>query len=250
MKQRFGSAMADVLLVTPGGGYAHSMTRTARTLLALLVLALIVAAGVAGWQYRRAEKAEEQFGLDAGRVLSAVFTKARELRVARLTGRVAARSSYDGWFFDAEQRTRAPFSVNYFIDLKQIGRGDYDWDRERNVMIVRIPDVLVEQPSIDMAQAQVTQNGFWMSRKAGVALQKGAAEKLANTAAARAKSDENIGKARAAAVEAVRAYVQEPLRAAEFGTVAVEVRFPWEGRRSSEQMDRSRRPEEVLGNAR
>jgi hypothetical protein len=214
-------------------------------LLAVGVLGLFAAAV---WQYRRAEKAEQQLGLDAGRVLDAVFSQARELRVARLTGVALAKSTNDGMVFHAEQETRAPFSVNYFVDLKRVGQDDYLWDSERRVMTVRIPDVIVEQPSVDLGTAQVRQRGLWVSRKAGIDLQRQASRHLATTAQARATSDENMAKARAAAVDAVTGFVRQPLAAAGFGDVAVEVRFPWDGRGSPEQMDRSRRPEDVLAN--
>jgi hypothetical protein len=222
------------------------MTRTARVFIALLAVAVVGLGVLALQQFRRAEQAEEQLGLDAGRVLSAVFTQARELRVARLTGKVLARSSHDGYLFDPEQRTRAPFAVNYFVDLKSLGQDDYDWNARRKVMTVRIPDVTIEAPSIDMSRAEVTQRGFWVSRKAGVELQRKGFVTLRGTATTRANSDENLRKARAAAVSAVTAYLREPLRAAELGDVTVEVRFRWEGRRSPEQWDRSRRPEDVL----
>ena len=70
------------------------------------------------------------------------------------------------------------------------------------------------------------------------------------TSEARATSDENMAKARAAAVTAVTGFVRQPLAAAGFGDVQVVVRFPWEGQPASEQWDRSRRPEEVLANRR
>jgi hypothetical protein len=224
------------------------MTRTARAWMALLVVAMLGLLAVAVWQYLRAQKAEQQLGLDAGRVLSAVFSQARELRVARLTGVALAKSTNDGMVFRAEQETRAPFSVNYFVDLKRVGPGDYLWDSERRVMTVRIPDVTVERASVDLSTAQVWQRGLWVSRKAGIDLQRQASRHLAVTAQARATSDENMAKARAAAVAAVAGFLRQPLAAAGFGDVAVEVRFPWDGQGSAEQMDRSRRPEDVLAN--
>ena len=109
-------------------GGVRGMTRRAGAIIALLAVALVGLVGVAVWQYMRAEKAERQLGLDAGRVLSAVFTQARELRVARLTGVALAKSSNDGTVFHTEQETRAPFAVDYFVDLRKVGQSDYAWD--------------------------------------------------------------------------------------------------------------------------
>ena len=83
-------------------------------------------------------------------------------------------------------------------------------------MTVRIPDVAVEQPSVDLGRAQVRQRGLWVSRKAGIALQRQASRVLATTATARARSDENMAKARTAAVAAVAGFVRQPLAAAGF----------------------------------
>ena len=227
---------------------AIGMSRPVRLSLAVLLAAVLALAGYAVWQHRRADQAESQLGLDASRVLTSVFADTRELRVARLTGIALAKSSNDAPLFHSEQQTRAPFAVGYFVDLRRIGPSDYSWEAERRVMTVRIPDVTVEPPNIDMAQAQMRQQGLWISRKAGADLQRQGAQRLALTAGAKAKSDENMAKARAAAVAAVTGLVRQPLAAAGIDGITVEVHFPWEGQRSDRQWDRSRRPEEVLGN--
>ncbi len=224
------------------------MTKPIRLTLGLLLAAALALAGLAVWQHRRAEQAERQLGLDASRVLSSVFTQARELRVARLTGTAIAKSASDGLLFHSEQETRAPFAVGYFVDLRRIGPSDYAWDVERKVMSIRIPDVTVESPSVDMAQAEVRQQGLWISRKTGADLQRQGSQRLALTADTKARSDENMARARTAAVAAVTALVRQPLAAAGIDGVTVAVHFPWEGVQSDRQWDRSRRLEEVLGN--
>ncbi|HEX8553775.1 MAG TPA: hypothetical protein VF695_03620, partial [Sphingomonas sp.] len=82
--------------------------------------------------------------------------------------------------------------------------------------------------------------------KAGIALNRKGATFMAQTVNAKASSDKNLNLARAAATEAVRAYVTQPLEAAGIGDVEVVVRFPWQGRQSTEQWDRTSRPDEVL----
>lgn len=224
------------------------MTARNRLPLTLVVLAAVALAGVAAWQYRRAEQAERQLGLDAARVLDAVFTQARELRVARLTGTALARSTNQGTIFRSEQETRAPFAVDYMLDLRRIGADDYRWDAERRIMTVRVPDVSVEAPAIDMAHAEVRQQGPWISSRAGIALQRQASERLALTAEQRSRSDANMAAARRAAAAAVADFIRQPLAAAGYRDVRVVVRFPWEGEPSAEQWDRSRRIDEVLAN--
>jgi hypothetical protein len=208
--------------------------------------ALLLLVGAVVWQYRRAEQAEARLGLDASRALSAVFTQAQQLRVATLTGEVLTRSERDGLVFDSEQVTRAPYRASYHVDMGQVGAGDYAWDAERRLMVVRIPDVAVEPPAIDMGRARVRQRGLWISRGAGLELQRQAAERLALAAGAKAKSPENLARARAAAAAAVTRLVAQPLAAAGLDDVKVEVRFPWQSGASNERWDASRSPAEVL----
>ena len=216
-----------------------TMTRSAQAIVGLLILLAAVLGGVAYWQYRKAQEAERQLGLDAGRVLKAVFVQANDLRVARLTGVAQAQSENQGTVFRTEQRTLAPFSVNYFTDLRKVGPADYEWDAKRRHMTVRIPDVTVEAPNIDIGKARAQVSGLWVSREAGIALAEKGSRILVVTATERARSDENMTKARAAAKIAVRDFVRQPLAAAGFGDVTVEVRYPWESGGDGEQMDRS-----------
>ena len=201
-------------------------------------------------EHSRREEAEARLGLDSARVLSAIFTQQQDLRVATLTGQVVAKSAFDGTLFHPEQITRAPYSVSYFVDLGHVGGDDYRWDAASKTMDVRIDDVVVERPSIDMTRAVVLQNGAWISRTAGVTLQRRAAEQLAARSAAISRSDQNMAKARRAAVETVSQMVRRPLAAAGFRDVGIRVRFPWEGNGSAERMDRSRSLPEVFGNRR
>lgn len=226
------------------------MSRAVSPITKFLVFVVVVLTAFGWWQYRQAEAARNQLGLDASRVLSAVFTQASELRVATLKGEVLARSRVDGWIFDPEQETRAPYTASYFVDLRKVGRNDYSWDADRQRMTVHIPDVAVEQAAVAMDKAQVKQSGTWIGRGAGRKLNTQAAEFLKVTATKTARSDENMRKARRAAEFAVASFVQQPLAAAGFNGITVDVRFPWEGEPSRERWDESKRPADVLREAR
>lgn len=214
----------------------------------VLAAATILVLGFLLYQeHRRRDAAEMQLGLDASRVLSAVFTQTRDLRVATLRGQVVARSQSDGFVFHPTQTTRAPYAVSYFVALGSIGRDRFHWSPDRKLLTVDIPDVTADAPNIDMAHAQVLQQGAWISRSAGLQLQQQAAQRLAGQAAALARSDRWMDAARGAAKAAVVATVRAPLAAADLGSVTVEARFPWEGARSGERMDRSRSLKQVYG---
>lgn len=232
-------------------GGVSEPARASRWTVPLILLLLIVIAGLAGafyWQVRRTQAAEEQAGLHASQVLAAIFTQAQDLRVATLRGTVKARSSYDGTVFDPEQITVAPYRASYFIDLAQVDRSSYRWDAERRTMEVRIPDVTVDRPAIDYAEARVRQNGVWISRRAGQAMQRQAATRMTGAVAAEARSDKRMAEARAAAVVAVQKLIRPPLAAAGFADITVTVLYPWQTGGLREDWDRSRSLEDVYAN--
>jgi hypothetical protein len=217
----------------------------------LVALLAALAALLLGYQlYRehgRREAAEMQLGLDATRVLSAVFTRTQDLRVATLSGTAVARSDSAGLLFHPVQVTKAPYTVSYALKLGAIGRDRYRWSPDRRMLTVEIPDVTVEPSNIDMARAQVLQRGVWISRRAGVEMERQAAQRLAGKADDLARSDQWMAQARAAARAAFIATVRVPLAAADLGSVTVEARFPWESAAAGEPMDRSRSLKQVYG---
>ncbi len=220
-----------------------------RFFLILLVVLAVVLAGIAYWKHREAEAARDQLGLDAGRVLNAIFSQAQDLRVATLRGNAIARSEHEGTIFKTEQITRAPFQVGYFLDLGAMNQKSYLWDSERRVMIVQIPDIKVEPSNVDLTRAQVRQEGIWISRDAGQKLQQQAARQLTSVAANEARSEQNMAAAREAARRAVQRLVQNPLAAAGYGGVDVVVLFSSENpNRLREQWDVTKSVDEVLAN--
>lgn len=225
------------------------MRRQTKIIAVLVLLALLALALFAWRERRRADDAEQRLGIDAGRVVTAVFTNARDLRVARLTGEAIARSTNDGRLFSSQQETKAPYSVSYHVDLKRVGQDDLAWDARSRTMIVRIPDVVAEAPAVDFGRAQVKQSGVWVSRRAGIELQRRGAQYLTATVQQTARSEQNMASARRAAVAAVTAYVRQPLAATGLRDVRVEVLFPWQGEPSRERWNESRPVAEVLREA-
>lgn len=223
-----------------------------RRLTAVVAVLVLVLGGYALWQKRAAARAEEQLGLAAARTLSATFERASDLRVARLTGEVlAASEGTSGYVFANRQRTRAPYAVEYYVDLGTVGPSAYRWNRRDRIMTVDLPEVTVGRPAVDMGAARVTQDGLYVSRAAGIAMQRDAAGRLSAAAGAKARNPENLLRARAAARAAVERLVAAPLAAAGQGRVRVAVRFPDERRPpnlSDDQWDVTRSLQEVLGN--
>lgn len=223
-----------------------------RKLIGVLVVLALVAAGLFAWvQHRQKERAEEQLGIDSARVLTAAFERTNALQVGKLSGEVLARSEEQGCLglCEVEQRTRAPYSVIYMVDLSKLREENLRWNAEERVMIVDAPAVVVGEPNVDLARAQVSQSGVWISRRSGQALQRRAAVTLGGAARQKANDPANVAKAQAAAREAIAANLGLSLRAAGLGDVRLVVRLPGEAKPANlkdEQWDMSRPISEVL----
>lgn len=206
-------------------------------------------------QQDRVDTAERDAGLDAARVLTEVFEQTSALQVARLSGVAIARSEADGCYglCTPTQSTRAPYEVLYTVNLKGLTPAAYRWNAERRVMTVQVPVVTPGKPNVDMSRAEVKQSGTWISRKAGVELQRKAAGYLRISTEAAAKKPEHMANAQASARSAIQALIATPLRAAGLDGVRVVVQLPGEARPANldrEQWDESRPLAEVLREAR
>lgn len=223
----------------------------AKRLIAGLVLVVLAVAGGFWWQQRRIDRAEMEAGLAASRTLSAVFERTGAIEVARLRGEAVTRVDGASGFglFANVQTTRAPYTIGYTLDLGRLTAAAYRWNGARRVMVVTVPEPTIGTPAIDLAQARTTQNGLFISRTSGVAMQQRVAANLALAVTARAQSPENRAKAREAARTAVRSLVAAPLAAAGIAGVTVTVRLPGDDRPAGlnrERWDLSRPIADVL----
>jgi hypothetical protein len=224
--------------------------------LILGALALLAVLGAILWQQRRADRAEWEAGLAASRTLSAVFERTSALQVARLSGEAITRvqgASGPGGLFRNVQVTRAPYAVDYTVDLSRLSTADYRWNPKERVMIVTVPEVTPAPPRVDMARARSLQDGIYISRGSGLAMGQRVAGNLAAAAGEKARAPDNMARAQAAARAAVQALVRAPLSAAGIGDVKVVVRLPGEARAAgveAERWDESRPLAEVLREAR
>lgn len=220
-------------------------------LIALAALALATAVGLVLLK-RRADDADRRAGIDATRVLSLAFERASALEVLHLSGTMLTRSEATGCYglCGGVQMTRAPVRIDYTVDLEHLPRSAYRWDGKRRVMFVTLPDVRAGAPNIDLASAEVQQNGAWISRSMGQAMQHQAAVNLAQKAGAIAAKPANVMKAREAARAAVERLVAAPLAAAGVDGVTVRVRFPFDASADDRGWDASRPIDEVIADPR
>jgi hypothetical protein len=224
---------------------------------ALVLLGLVVAALFAGKAaYDRYTDSYVVERTDDGRavtqVVRATFSRAATLKVGSLTGQVQATASDArlGGMLKSDRVIKAPFSVDYFLDVSKLGAGDYRFDPATRTLVVDAPDVTVGRANIDEARRT-------LSETRGVFVTRGAMDSLSQrvSAAAQASADteaakpERLALARDNARRALGQLLRPPLAAAGIGDVRVLVSFPYERRdRSREDWDRSRTPEQVLAN--
>ena len=226
-------------------------TATRLALVAVALVALVI--GVQQYRLSQARKERDRAELDAGlaasRVLSATFERAGALRAARLSGRVMSQGScVSGYLFTDQQRTVAPYSVNYMVDLSRVGRGSFRWDGKRRTLLVAVPGVTVEPPSVDMTAARSEQSGLVVSRACGLAMQNQVAGRLSAAAAERASRPDYLDRARASARVELGSLVHSSLAAAGLGDVDVRVLLETDPRTAVERWDVSRSIDDVLHN--
>ena len=224
-------------------------------IVALLVILGVIAAGLAvayrSYTERYTVETEGRDGLAVARVVRATLTDASELKVSTLRGTVQSVASDSRGFgmINSNRVMKAPFEVDYFVDLSGLGPADFRWDEASRTLLVRAPDVRIGKVNVDESRTYLDRTtGIFVTRAAMAEMQRRAsagAERVANTEAAK---PERIVAAKRNARAALSALFRMPLSVAGLGDVSVEVEFVGDARRTGERWDVSRSLQEVLTN--
>ena len=190
----------------------------------LLGLALLLGWGWQSWHAREGET----IGLEASKTLTARFEGMNALKVGTVSGDVLANSHTTAMFgmVPVVQNLRAPYSVDYFVDLSKLSPANYRWNAKARVMSIDVPDVTIAAPNVDASKAAVDQKGLYVSRSAGIVLQQQAAARARAAARATAERPVHLDQARANARSVIARFAAQPLAAAGLSDVKVAVRFP------------------------
>ncbi len=121
-----------------------------------------------------------------------------------------------------------PATVEYRVDLSQVGRERIDWNAETQQLAVRLPQLQTTRPNLDEAQARVFQDGVFITRDASRDLSQNNSRQAERKASAFAKNPEVLTLARTAAKEAVRQNLAIPLQIAGYDRATVQVTFDGE----------------------
>lgn len=128
----------------------------------------------------------------------------------------------------SRQAMIVPATVEYRVDLSQVGRERLDWNPETQRLTVRLPQLQTTRPNLDEAEARVFQDGVFITRDASRDLSQNNSEQAERKAIAFAKNPEVLALARTAAKEAVRQNLAIPLQVAGYDDATVRVTFDGE----------------------
>jgi hypothetical protein len=140
----------------------------------LVCLALALGIGVATWVgYRfytdRYAVSTDDDGVARARVVAATLYGRSDLRVSQLSGTVQGTGQTArlwGWL-PASQVVKAPFEVDYFVDLGRLRAADFEMSGDGRRIVVTVPEVTVGRPNVDLAQATLNDvRGVFVSRGA------------------------------------------------------------------------------------
>jgi type II secretory pathway pseudopilin PulG len=223
----------------------------------LLVAAIVAAFAVYSWFQHRAavRERQEQLAQTQGiaRVLSATFSRQNKLQVGQVSGALDV-TTVDAGLFEAlrsSQRATLPYSVTYTLDLSGLTLEDFRWDPATRTLTVRAPDVSPGEPNIDESRRSIQRtSGLFVTREASANLSRRAAVLATQAAARKARSPEEMAKARENGREALKRLVALPLEAADLGNINVVVRYRDEARSDTERWDVSPSIADVLRNRR
>src|SRR5215210_7483687 len=171
--------------------------------------------------------------------------------VARYVSVTSSEQQRFGGLVRSERTLVLPGDVRYELDLAKLQPNDVTWDAASNTLRVRLPEVEIAGPDVDLTAAREFGDGGVLAAITN------ADEQLDQTNRARAVADLRkqasaevpMRLARQAARQAVERSFAMPLMAAGFKDVKVVARFPTEGGDEASYMDRSTPYEEAIKEA-
>lgn len=188
-------------------------------------------------------------GRAVAQVVAARLAGASELKVSTLSGTVqSVATDVRGFgFLSSDHVIKAPFTVDYFVDVARLSPADMRWDERAHALLVTVPEVSVGRANVDESRATLVQTrGLFVTRSAANALSQRTSAVAQATAQKDAERPQRLAQARGYARAALAHFLAVPLRAAGVRVDRVEVRFPSEQTTRSERWDTSRSLAEIL----
>jgi hypothetical protein len=149
--------------------------------------------------------------------------------VARYVSVTSARQSRLG--LSTERTLILPGDVRYELDLSKLTQDDVRWDKGSGTLFVRLPDVEIAGPEVDLAHAREYGSGGLLATftNAEEGLDQANRAKAVADLRNQARGEVPMHLAREAARQAVERSFAMPLKAAGFSDAKVVAKFPQEG---------------------
>jgi hypothetical protein len=171
--------------------------------------------------------------------------------VARYVSVVSSQQERLGGFVTSERTLVLPGDVRYELDLSKLNPEDVTWDASTNTLRVRLPEIEVAGPEVDLNAAREYGEGGVLSAltDADQQLDQANRAKAISDLRKQASAEVPMRLARQAARQAVERSFAMPLLAAGFKDAKVVARFPTEGTDDPSYLDLSTPYEEAISEA-
>jgi hypothetical protein len=168
---------------------------------------------------------------------------------ARYVSVTSSKTSRFG--FSAERTLILPGDVRYELDLAKLQPGDVQWNGSTNTLSVRLPEIEIAGPDVDLNAAREYGAGGVLSALTNAEQGLDQANRSAAVADLRKQASAEVPMrlARQAARQAIERSFAMPLMAAGFKDVKVVARFPTEGAADPSYLDLSTPYEEAIKEA-
>ena len=167
-------------------------------------------------------------GAALGKVVTERFAQSGQLKVATLSGTVQGVGS-DVRFLGmlrSDRVMKAPYTVDYFVDLTKVARGDMVWEPKTKTLTVALPPIVWGRPDIQEDQMTLVRDtGLIVTRGAMQELQRQASGSAQRAAAGAAGQPKYIAQARDSARTRVSALLTDAIAVSGERAVVVRVLF-------------------------
>jgi hypothetical protein len=171
---------------------------------------------------------------------------------ARYVSVVSSRQDRLGGLATTERTLILPGDVRYEVDLSQLQADDVRWDASSSTLHVRIPDIEIAGPEVDLTAAREYGSGGVLSSLTNAESRLDSANRARAVAELRqqAKAEVPMRLARQSARQAIERSFAMPLKAAGFDDARVVARFAGESDDDPSYLDRSISYEKAMEEAR
>ena len=171
--------------------------------------------------------------------------------VARYVSVVSSEQQRLGGLVSSQRTLVLPGDVRYELDLAKLNPEDVTWDSSTNTLRVRLPEIEIAGPEVDLNAAREYGEGGVLSTltNADQQLDQANRAKAVSDLRKQASADVPMRLARQAARQAVERSFAMPLLAAGFSDAKVVARFPTEGTDDPSYLDASTPYNEAIAEA-